>query len=158
MNLRKYKNMFKEKLNKKDMIRLLKNSVICIFLYGILIGVLSNLLLHVLNVPISFELIAISFVVSSAVAKSYYCRHILYPILSIVIFVLTLFVVNFTYIFVMTLDFSNILTILNLSLHQTIHTFNPFVQFEQGVFGILNYAILIIILYYTFERSKNNYY
>lgn len=159
MNLRKIKNMFKEEIYKEDLKKVVLNGLISIFLYGTFIGGISFLIKEILNIPLSIEYIAIAYIVSSNVAKSYYKGHILYPLLSIVFFIGALIMSNFAYLFVLNkVNISLIFDILLSSVTYTLDLFNPFTQLFKGVFGIFNYLILIYIIYFTFQRSKNNYY
>lgn len=88
-------NNWKEPIYKNDVIGVLINATLATILSGIFVGLLEYLL-YLINFPISFTLIILPFFIGIRIKKGYYSYHILYPTLSLIFLILSLFITRLT--------------------------------------------------------------
>lgn len=152
---------WKQPIYKNDCVNVIINGLIAAILGGILGGLLDYLL-SMINFPLSFSLILISYFVGSRVRKGYFTFHILYPTLAVVfLFVGLLFqsLTEYMLIFggniIMILSsISFYLSVLEPILH-FVRFFNSF-SFIYLVYALLELIIYYLCIKYTFRLASGN--
>ncbi len=158
MNFRRIKNEFKEEVYKEDLVKVIKNGLPTAILYAVLLGALNYICVYLFKINLPFTLIVLGYVISGAVAKSYYNKHILYPILAVVFLIVALFFFNISYAIAEFRDFSLLSTCFSVGFERTINYFNLLYLITNPINFIINILVLIFTIHLTFQRSKNNYY
>lgn len=155
-------NNWKEPIYKNDLINVIVNGLIAAILGGILAGLLDYLF-DMINLRISFGLIIITYVIGSRMRKGYYSYHILYPVLSILFMILSLFVCDVTYMCMIYSSVSIIPIILtdvdfyiNFLLSPIYYLYVCFNSFDilYLILGLLNIVIYIWAFRYCYKLVK----
>lgn len=155
-------NNWKEPIYKNDLINVIVNGLIAAILGGILAGLLDYLF-DMINLRISFGLIIITYVIGSRMRKGYYSYHILYPLLSILFMILSLFVCDVTYMCMIYSSVSIIPIILtdvdyyiNFLLSPIYYLYVCFNSFDilYLILGLLNIVIYIWAFRYCYKLVK----
>ncbi|MFI3252448.1 MAG: hypothetical protein R3Y60_04835 [bacterium] len=161
MNFRKLKNEFKNEIYKEDVLKVLKNGIITMLLYSVLMGLVNVVLILIFNIQTSLLIYFIGLFIARSVKESYYNRHILYPLLSVVFLLVGLYIFNSVSLFAYnrTFELSYFLLSFEHGFYDTIQIFNPLYYINE--FSINNLLFLLIVvytIYLTYRNSKNNYF
>ncbi len=156
---------WQQPIYKNDLLNVLLNGLLSAILGGILAGILDYLFGEILNLPISFGLIIICYMVGLRMRKGYYSFHILYPVLSIFFMMFALIFSEFAFMFCIFPQASTFQLLisgkfyLNVILGPVYYIIECFKSFQilYLILGILNFIIYIFAfrICYKIVKGRN---
>ncbi len=150
---RSLKNKFKVKIYKDDLKYVFINGLLAGIFLGLACGA-GDILLALLNIPVSIFIYLLGMQVGKKVAKSYYSYHILYPILAVVFSILGLFFYNTIKIIYIIGDIKLVFEVFSFStlFKMFLSYFNPI----GDIYNLLNFIVVILMLVSAFRIAKSN--
>lgn len=161
--MKRFINRFKETIYKDDLKRVLLNGFIQMLLFSILAGALQYFVGELLGVSFGILVYLFAFMIGMKVRDSFFSYHILYPIISIIYFLIGYFIY---YLTLYTFIFHDIILAVSYlfnwdGISNIIFGFLNFKTYvdERYIFNnIIDILIFVSAIYtaYTIPNRKNN--